>query len=100
MLNRGTRYIAFPTAIKDILYGGTYRVDGLVFVAGAPDVPVVRRVRLLHARSGRIAREQWSDPAGNYSFGYVAIGPWTILAHDHTNEYNAVVADNINGVPI
>lgn len=94
------RYLPSPNARLDTLYGGRYQVAGTVAVAGIPDVPVARKVRLLHLASGRIAREVWSDLAGNYSFSYVAAGPWTVLAHDYTGEYNAVVADNILGVPL
>lgn len=76
------------------LFNGLYRVTGTLAVAGPPDVPVARKGRLIDTKSGRIAREVWSDVAGNYSFDYVAYGPWTVLFHDHTGTYNAVVADN------
>lgn len=80
--------------------GGLYRVAGTVAVSGTPETPVARRVRLIDTLSGRLAYEQFSTPTGNYSFDNVRAGPWTVLSHDHTLEYNAVVADNIIGVPM
>jgi len=83
-----------------LVFGGLYSVPGTVAVAGTPDAPVARKVRLVDLRSGRLVQETRSDQAGNYSFDYVTRGPWTVLAHDHTGEYNAVVADNIIGEPM
>lgn len=80
--------------------GGEYRVAGTVAVAGPPETPVARRVRLIDTRCGRLAYEQFSTPAGYYSFDHVREGPWTVLSHDHTLTYNAVVADNILGTPM
>ena len=68
-------------------------------MAGTPDVPVTRRVRLYYV-SGALVKEVWSNPDGSYEFLAVAIGPWMVVANDHTGEYNAVIADNILGVPM
>jgi len=53
--------------------------------------PQSRRVRLHDQRSGRLVREQWSDPAtGNVDFQYLREGPWVLYALDHTYEHEAV----------
>ena len=54
--------------------------------------PQSRRVRLYDQHSGRIVREQWSDPAtGNVDFQYLREGPWVLYALDHTGEHEAVI---------
>ena len=58
---------------------------------------VQRRVRLFCRKSGRLVRETWSDASGNYTFKQIRSGPWFVLSHDHTGEFNAVVADEIYG---
>lgn len=53
--------------------------------------PQSRRVRLHDQRSGRLVREQWSDPTtGNVDFQYLREGPWVLYALDHTFEHEAV----------
>ena len=84
----------------DFSDGGRFLVVGTCAVSGTPDVPVSRRVRLLCRVSGRLIREIWSTPAGDYAFHDVRKGPWTIISYDHTGEYNAVIADNILGTPM
>ena len=84
----------------NVLYSALYKVVGTTGVAGTPDVPVARKVRLLNTKNCQLVREVWSDAGGNYRFDAVARGPWTVLAHDYTNEYNAVVADNVYGEPM
>lgn len=79
---------------------GLFKVAGTVAVAGTPDVPVSREVRLSRAKGGRLALSLFSDIAGNYQFSFVGRGPWVVTAHDHTGEYNAVIADNIFGEPM
>lgn len=81
--------------------GGNYAVTGTVAIDSTPDIPVHRRVRLICTISGRLVRETWSDPiSGIYEFKNVRVGPWTVLAHDYSGVYNAVVADAIMGVPL
>ena len=87
-----------PTRRNDTQFGGPFRVQGTVAIAGTPDVPVSRMVGLFDKRTKRIVRSAWSDPTtGAYTFNYVAYGPWTVISWDHTGEYNAVPADNIFG---
>lgn len=52
---------------------------------------------LMHGRSKIIASMKMSESDGTYEFFPVAYGPWTVIAFDHTGEYNAVIADNIYG---
>lgn len=53
--------------------------------------PQSRRVRLCDQRSGRLVREQWSDPiTGEVDFQYLREGPWVLYALDHTGEHEAV----------
>lgn len=80
--------------------GGDFYVEGTVKVDGTPDFPVRRKVRLFCTTTGRHVRETWSDETtGLYRFDYVRQGPWTVISHDHTGNYNAVVADNITATP-
>lgn len=91
---------AYATNVVDPYDAGTYSVFGTVAIAGPPETFVVRRVRLICRETGRFVRETWSDPAGNYRFDNIRQGPWTVLSHDFTGIFNAVVADNILGTPI
>ena len=52
------------------------------------------------AKGGRLARTMLSDASGVYEFRMVGLGPWFVTGHDHTGEYNAVIADNIYGTPM
>jgi len=54
--------------------------------------PQSRRVRLCDQRSGRLVREQWSDPTtGEVDFQYLREGQWVLYALDHTYEHEAVI---------
>lgn len=88
--------IARPGAglLMDTVDGGHGQVIGTTKNVGTPNYPVARRVRLLRHRDGVLAREVWSDPAGNYEFTRVRHDvPYTVLSHDHTGLYNAVISD-------
>lgn len=95
-------YIAISTVVAslDTQFGGAFKVIGTAKVSGTPDIPVRRFVGLFHERSRRIVRSVWSDAAGSYAFYNVSQGPWSVVSWDHTNEYNAVIAANIFGVPM
>lgn len=57
--------------------------------------PVSRRVRCFERRTGRIVREIWSNAAGYYQFDDLDPGKrFTVVAHDYSGTYNAVIADN------
>lgn len=79
---------------------GHYRIAGNVYITGTPAVPVSRKVRLLRLDSARLVRQVWSDPAtGAYLFDWLPAGVYTVLSHDHTAAYNAVVRDAIVAEP-
>lgn len=87
---------ATPGIALDMENGGHGRVIGTTKNVGTPDYPVARRVRLLRKRDGVLAREVWSDAAGNYLFDKVRHDrEYVVMAHDHTGLYNAVVADTV-----
>jgi hypothetical protein len=96
----GPGRVLLPPVRFDLVDGGAHRVAGSVLVDAAPDVPVSRRVRLYHAKTGRLVREQWSDAAGAYAFEQIAAGSYFVVAHDHTLEYNSVIRDRIDSVPM
>jgi hypothetical protein len=80
----------------DTEHGGRGRVIGTTRNTGSPDYPVSRRVRLARKRDGVLARETWSDAAGNYLFEHVRHDiEYVVTAHDHTGLYNAVIADSV-----
>ena len=82
----------------DAVDGGAYRVAGTVAIDGTPAVPVRRRVRLLHERTGRLVREAWSAEDGTFEFAGLALAEYIVLTDDHTRLYNAVVADKVTAV--
>jgi len=80
----------------DAEHGGRGRIVGTVKNKGTPDYPVSRRVRLLRKRDGVLARETWSDAAGNYVFDHLRHDlTYVVMSHDHTGLYNAVIDDAI-----
>lgn len=57
--------------------------------------PVSRRVRCFERKTGRIVRETWSNAAGYYQFDDLDPSKrFTVVAHDYSGTYNAVIADN------
>ncbi len=80
----------------DAEHGGRGRIVGTVKAKGTPDYPLSRRVRLLRKRDGALARETWSDAAGNYVFDHIRHDvTYILMSHDHTGLYNAVIDDAI-----
>ncbi len=80
----------------DAEHGGRGRIVGTVKAKGTPDYPLSRRVRLLRKRDGALARETWSDAAGNYVFDHLRHDvTYILMSHDHTGLYNAVIDDAI-----
>lgn len=88
--------IASSARLRDLEHDGVGRVIGTTKNTGSPDYPVSRRVRLARKRDGVLARETWSDAAGNYLFEHVRHDiEYVVTAHDHTGLYNAVIADSV-----
>lgn len=75
---------------RDMVDGGVLRViEHVTRLNVVP--PQSRRVRLHDQRSGRLIREQWSDPTtGEVDFQSLREGPWVLYALDHTYEHEAV----------
>lgn len=85
-----------PVAARDMEDGGIGMIIGNTKNAGSPDYPVARRVRLLRRRDGRLARETWSDAAGNFAFLNVRHDvAYVLVSHDHTGLYNGVISDPV-----
>lgn len=85
-----------PALLLDAEHGGRGRIVGTVKAKGETNYPVARRVRLLRKRDGALARETWSDAAGNYVFDHLRHDvTYILMSHDHTGLYNAVIDDAI-----
>lgn len=77
---------------------GAFRIVGTVKEKALPtNIPLRRRVRLHREIDGRLIRETWSDAVtGNYSFENIrGDARYTIISFDYTNNYRAVIADNV-----
>ena len=90
----GGRLTAQPLMLKDQVDGGILQISGTTTIA-ATGAPVSRRVRLFDLYSGRLVRQTVSDAAGCYAFTSLRPGEYFVLAHDHTGQFNAVVADRV-----
>jgi hypothetical protein len=85
-----------PALLLDAEHGGRGRIVGTTKAKGETNYPVARRVRLLRKRDGALARETWSDAAGNYVFDHIRHDVvYILMSHDHTGLYNAVIDDAI-----
>jgi hypothetical protein len=56
----------------------------------------------VHQFSGRFVREMWSDPTtGAYAFENIdATQKYTVVSYDYTQNYRAVIGDNITPEPM
>lgn len=93
----GTRLAG--NAMRSGFQTGPYRVPGNVYIDGTPDVPVSRRVRLFNRATAECVREVWSDAAtGAYAFEKLPMPAdgYFVVAHDHTNVFNAAIKDRIS----
>jgi hypothetical protein len=80
----------------DNSFGGNGKINGTVYIDGTPDVPAQKLVRLMHLRSGLVIRNTYSAADGSYEFRDLRMGDlYTVISHDHTGTYNAVVKDRI-----
>ena len=80
------------------LYSGPGQITGTVKKKALPNnLPLDRKVRLYHDRSGQLVAETWSDAVtGVYLFQGLDLGEvYTALALDHTHTFRAVAADNL-----
>jgi hypothetical protein len=98
-----TRVRGADTATRrDMQYFGAGQIVGTVKEKNTPaNTPLVRRVRLVHERTGNLVRETWSDAAGNYAFTELdTSAAYTVLSYDHLHNYRAVIADNLTPEPM
>lgn len=82
----------------DAFNGGIGYIPGTVKRAATPaDVPARRRVRLHRDVDGVMVREAWSHAVtGEYLFsGINHRQRYTVIAYDHTGEFEAVVAAGV-----
>ncbi len=86
---------------RNIYFAGKGVIAGTIKRKGAPlDVPVARRVLLLDERAHVVVQEAWSD-AQTGAYRFAQINPdvrYLVIAYDHTQQYRAVVADNLRAV--
>ncbi len=79
-------------------FKGRGQIVGTVKEKASPvDTPVRRRVRLYREPDGLLVRTVWSDPAtGVYEFSGIPLdAKYTVVSHDYTGLYRAVLADNL-----
>lgn len=94
----------------DAVAGGSGYLEGTTKVAGAPDVPVRRRVHLVVQMSprsdlvfpGRIMRSVWSDPVtGAWRFDYINVSAkCAAIAYDHTGVNDPVAKTGLMPTPM
>lgn len=77
----------------DQIFGGPGRITGQV--TDKDNLPLARRVLLLDRRTNLVVRSTLSEPDGSYEFDWLDDRQYTLLAHDYTAQYNAVVEDNV-----
>lgn len=83
---------------RDMVDGDNKQLTGTVTSDGAP---AARRVRLFDQPSGRIVRETWSDATtGEYTFEYIRSGPWIVLAHDRTGQFDPEAKADLYAEPM
>lgn len=72
---------------------GAGRISGTVSVEG---VPASRKVRLFDAMTALLVAETRSGSNGAYRFDFLDLArDYFVLAHDHTGQFNAVIADRV-----
>lgn len=75
---------------------GHGRITGTTKVSGSPDVPKTSLVRLYARRSGQLIAQTYSDATGGYVFANLNPDQlYTVVAHDESGLFNAVIADNL-----
>lgn len=96
---QGGRRHSQPALLKDMADGGDMHVYGTVTLV-ATGALLARKVRLYDKPSGRLLRETVSAENGAYAFEHLRDGVYFVLAHDHTGNYNAVIADAVTPEPM
>lgn len=89
---------SLPSAQNPMQFRGRGKVTGTIKIDDTPvDLPAARRVRLYRESDGALVRTVWSDPTtGAYEFYGVAVDErYTVISHDYTGTYPAVLADGL-----
>lgn len=90
---------AGPGSRVDIQDGGAGHIHGVVqeYVNDSLSLPLRRRVRLVHQKSGRLVREAWSDAVtGDYEFaGLRTDETYHVETFDHEGRFRGVMADGL-----
>lgn len=78
------------------------QIAGYATIAGAVtklNIAFPCLVRIYDRRTGQLMFSNWTDNTGHYSFsGLVKDREYSIIAFDHTRQYNAVVQDMVKAV--
>lgn len=94
-----TTPVAMPRVrmIADLIDGGPGRLVGTTAIAGTPDAPVRRRVRLFAEPGSRPIRETWSDPVtGQWQFDGLSLDQrYTALSYDHTGTHTPAASTGL-----
>lgn len=83
-------------------FGGAGRISGTVKVAGTPNYPVARLVRLFRDRDGALV-DQTTSSAIDGAYEFAGVDPaqrYTVIAYDAPHNFRAVVADNLAPDPL
>ena len=98
-----TKPLGKPLKAQDMLYGGLFGLSGTVKYKNTPtNTPVHRKVWLFREPDMRPIATTWSDATtGAYEFRYIAGGyKYTVVSFDYTQNYRAVIADNLPPTPL
>ena len=61
--------------------------------------PVAKIIRAQERTTGILVKEQWASADGSYSFRDLDINrKYTIIGHDYTGTYNAVIKDDVTPI--
>lgn len=89
--------------VHDVNYGGLFGLSGTVKYKNTPtNTPVHRKVWLFREPDMRAIATTWSDATtGAYEFCYIAGDcKYTVVSFDYTQNYRAVIADNLSPTPL
>lgn len=88
---------ALPLISRQNDFHGIGRIEGVVSIEGTP---AARKVRLFDSRTSLLVAETWSQPNGRYRFDLLDLTrDYFVLSHDHTAQFNAVIADRVRPEP-
>jgi hypothetical protein len=98
--DRGTQQLPNTFGYYSATYGGGYRLPGTVGEFGPPEAVIKSIVVLMDRKTTRPVMSMESAADGTYEFFGIANKPWTVFSYHPTAEFNAVVADMLDPIPI